>query len=115
MFNDNTLLLLRLLKDGDQRPLWQPGVNVGAPSTINTYSYTINQDMDGFDGSASLKPVIFGDLSAFKVRRVRGMRLVVTDELYAESDQVGMFAWIRFDGNLLNAGDDPIKAIVTPA
>jgi predicted phage gp36 major capsid-like protein len=43
------------------------------------------------------------------------MRLVVTDELYAESDQVGMFAWIRFDGNLLNAGDDPIKAIVTPA
>jgi HK97 family phage major capsid protein len=115
MFNDNTLLLLRLLKDGDQRPLWQPGVNVGAPSTLNTYSYTINQDMDGFDGSASLKPVIFGDLSAYKVRRVRGMRLVVTDELYAESDQVGMFAWIRFDGNLLNAGDDPIKAIVTPA
>lgn len=116
MFNDSTLKLLRKLKDGDSNYLWSSAVNnVQAPATINGYGYTINQDMNGFTAAANLEPVIFGDLKCFKIRRVRGMRVVVTDELYSRTDQVGFFAWVRVDSNLLDAGTDPVKYIVTEA
>ena len=45
MFNDTTLSEIRQLVDGDGRPLWQPGLTVGAPDSINGYSYVINQDV----------------------------------------------------------------------
>jgi hypothetical protein len=37
---------------------------------------------------------------------------VMLSERYAELDQVGFVAFFRTDGNLLNAGTGPIKAMV---
>jgi|15BtaG_2_1085339.scaffolds.fasta_scaffold00881_6 HK97 family phage major capsid protein len=113
MFHDSTLLLIRKLKDSNGLYLWNSGAVSGIPSSLNGYGYTINQDMDEY--AATKKVVIFGDLKKFKIRRVRGTRLVVTDELYSRTDQVGFFAWVRVDSNLLDAGTNPVKHLTTPA
>jgi len=113
MFHDSTLLLLRKLKDSNGLYLWNSGAVSGVASSINGYGYSINQDMDEY--AASKKVVAFGDMKKFKIRRVRGTRLVVTDELYSRTDQIGFFAWVRVDSNLLDAGTNPVKHLATPA
>jgi hypothetical protein len=39
-------------------------------------------------------------------------RLRRLDERYAEKDQTGFIAFVREDGNLLDAGTDPVKALL---
>lgn len=112
MFNDTTLKILKKIKvpqfSGDTAgyPLWKPGMVTGDPDTINGYPYTINQHME--DG-ASKKAILFGDLSKYQIREVRDVQLVRLDELYAEYRQVVFLAWMRFDGDLLDAGTHPVK------
>ena len=45
VFHDNTLGYLKGLLDKYGRPLWTPGVAVGAPDTINGYEYVIDNAM----------------------------------------------------------------------
>jgi HK97 family phage major capsid protein len=111
MFNDTTLKVIRLLVDGSSRPLWQPGISAGFgtgfPPTILDKEYVINSDMPNM--AASAYAVLFGDLKSYKLRRVAGgvtvMRLV---ERYAEFLQVGFLAFVRFDGQLIDAGTHPV-------
>lgn len=109
MFNDTVLKLVRKLKDGQSRYLWQAGANTGAPDTLNTYRYTINDHMS--DPATGVKSVLFGRLSSYKLRLVRGIRVVRLNERFAEKDQVAFVAFVRGDGNLLNAGDNPVKCL----
>jgi HK97 family phage major capsid protein len=110
MFNDTTLLLLRKLKDGDNNYLWQAGNNTGVADRINNRPYTINDDMA--NPAASAKTVLFGVLSQFKVRMVREVRFYRLGELYRINDQDAFVAFVRFDSNLLNAGDNPVKHLI---
>jgi len=109
MFNDTTLKLLRKLKDSDGRYLWQSGTNTGAPDTLNQYRYVINDHMA--DPASTVKSVLFGRLSSYKLRIVKQVRFRRLEERYAEKDQVAFVAFIRADGATLNAGDNPIKCI----
>ena len=58
--------------------------------------------------AAGANSILFGDLSKFKVRRVKGdlsvTRLV---ERYAEYAQVGFIGFQRADSNLIDAGTHP--------
>jgi HK97 family phage major capsid protein len=58
------------------------------------------------------KTMLFGQLDKYKIREVRGLRLMRMRELYAETDQEGFVAFFRADGNLLDAGVDPVKHMV---
>jgi HK97 family phage major capsid protein len=109
MLNDGSLLKLRQIKDGDGRPLWQPGIAGGAPNTINGFPYFINQDMAAM--TTGLKPVLFGALKKFKVRKVRQFAIRRLDERYADLDQVAYIAFTRMDSHMLDAGTDPCKYI----
>ena len=111
MFHDDTLLHLRKKKDGEGRYLWQAGFNTGAPDTINARPYTINQDMASTLESGAIS-MLFGNLKAYKIRQVGSMRLKRLDELYAADDQVAFIAFVREDGNLLEAGTPPVKSLV---
>lgn len=111
MFHDTILKALRKLKDGEGRYLWQAGANTGAPDTLNTYPYQINQDMSSSIASG-LTTVLFGELSAYKIRQVGQIVLRRLDERFADTNQTGFLAFVRGDGNLLNAGDDPVKKLV---
>ena len=107
MMHDQTLRDIRRLKDGDGQYLFQPGLTAGAPSTINGYPYVVNNDMATM--AASARAVLFGKLSKYRIRRVRGIQFVRLSERYADALQVGFFAFARADGGLIDAGGNPIQ------
>jgi HK97 family phage major capsid protein len=110
MFHDSILKALRKLKDGEGRYLWQSGANSGAPNTLNTYPYTINQDMASSIATTAVT-VLFGQLSQYKIRQVGTIVLRRLDERFADNNQTGFLAIMRGDGNLLDAGDGPVRKL----
>lgn len=120
MFSDTELKLLKKLVDGNNRPLWQPGltasfqqgaaVMTGSKPKILEHEYVINNDMA--IPAASAYSMLFGDLSTFKVREVAGdTTVLVLRERYADYLQVGFIAFQRFDANLIDAGTHPIAVL----
>lgn len=111
MFHDSTLKALKKIVDGSARPLWAPGLTSSfanaAPDTILGYPYIINQDMPVM--AANAKSIVFGDFSKYLVRDVVDVTLLRLDERFAEVHQVAFLAFSRHDGDLMNAGTNPIK------
>lgn len=117
MFNDNTLKVLRKLKDTTGRYLWQRGdynggVTGGVPDLILNRPYTVNQDMPNM--AANAKSILCGDFRNYIVRSVKEMQVVRMNEKYADFLQTGFFAYGRFDGRLVSAAS-PIKAYANSA
>lgn len=102
MFNDNTLLALKQLQVGtsDARPIWQPSYQAGEPDLLDGHPYWINNDMA--DIGAGNKPVLFGDFSKYRIRRVRQMGLIRSDERYMEKLSVAFLSFMRMDGKIVN-------------
>lgn len=113
MFHDTTLLEIRKLVDTQNRPLWQPSIREGEPDRIWGRKYTINQSMPIF-GSGN-KSVLFGDFSRYVIREVLGVQLLRLTERYADYLQVGFLAFMRLDGELIDAGTRPIRHLVHPS
>lgn len=112
MLNDLTLAKVRKLKDSQNRPLWEPSLQVGAPSLINGRPYSINNDMPVM--AASAKSILFGDFNAgYIVRQVRDRQAMRLTERYADYLQVGFLAFERHDGKPDDAA--AIRAYQNPA
>lgn len=111
MFHDTIVRDLRLLLDADGRPLWQPGLQAGVANRLNGRNYEINQYMDATLASGT-KPVVYGDMKAYKLREVRGIRLYRLSELFRLNDQEGFVAFKRVDGKIVDAGTAPIKHMI---
>lgn len=112
MLHDLSLAKVRKLKDSQNRPLWEPSLQVGAPSLINGRPYVVNNDMPVM--AASAKSILFGDFNAgYIVRQVRDRQAMRLTERYADFLQVGFLAFERHDGK----PDDPgaIRAYQNPA
>ena len=110
MFNRNTLWELAKIKDQSGRYIWQDSARDGAPATLFGKQYILNDDMaDIGAGNAS---VLFGDLSKYKIRMVKSFSVVRLNELLAEYLAIGLFGFARVDGNLLDAGTNPVKKLV---
>lgn len=100
MFNDSTLAAARKLKDGDGNYLWQMGnVQAGIPATFNGRPYWINQDMASLSSGVSSKVMLFGDMSAYYVRKV-GQPLIGAIQDKDFWPGFGIAGYIRFDGEL---------------
>lgn len=110
MFNDLTLSAIRKLKDSENRYIWSMGdIQKGEPGTLLGYRYSINQAMAGIAGSA--KPIIFGDIGKYFVRKVGSPVIGVLRERFWPD--LGIAGLIRFDGEL---GDSAaIKHLVMAA
>lgn len=113
MFNDSTLKALKKLKDSTGRQLWQAGLAVKEPDTIDGYSYIINNDVAAMEASA--KSVIFGDLSTYLIRDVMDLSVYRVTDKYIESGQVGFIAFQRSDGRCIDAGTHPISYYINAA
>lgn len=105
MLKRSTTGLLRKLKDGQGRPLWNE-----EPGYLHTYPYFENTDMPA--ATTGLKSVLFGQLNKYKIREVRSIRLKRLVERYAEYDQEGFVAFARYDGVLVDAGTNPVKHLI---
>lgn len=113
MFHDQTLRDLRRIKNGNGDYIWQPAVTANAPSLINGFPYTINNDVAVM--AASVNSILFGDLSKYYIRQVRDVVIIRLNELYARNGQVGFLAWARADGKLIDAGTNPVKHFTNSA
>ncbi|MER7738886.1 phage major capsid protein [Streptomyces sp. NPDC096538] len=97
MLNDATLASARKLKDGQNRPLWEPSIQVGVPDGLLGYQYTVNQDMPVM--AANAKSILFGDFFAgYLIRDVQDVQLLRLSERYADYLQVGFLGFARTDG-----------------
>lgn len=111
MMNDQTLLAVRKLKDGDGNYLWQMGnVQAGIPGTINGRQYWINDDM--VDIAAAKKVMLFGDMDQYIVRKV-GAPLIGAIQDKDFWPGFGIAGYIRFDGELADAA--AVKHLITAA
>lgn len=111
MMHDSVMLALRLLKDGNGQYLWRSGVDSDRPDTLNGRPVTVNQNMASTIESGA-KTVLFGQLNKYKVRMVNAIRLYRLVERHRENDQDAFLAFVRADGNLLDAGVAPVKYLL---
>jgi HK97 family phage major capsid protein len=95
-----TLAHVRKLKDGAGQYLFSltaegnPAV-LGAPIVENPYAPAM--------GTAA-KSVIFGDMSSYHVRQVRGVEIARSDDAYFANDLVAFRVSVRIDGDLGQSG-----------
>ena len=94
-----------LLKDGDGRYLWKPGLEVGKPDTIlghAIYTSTYMPSLTNTPASdAGKKVLLFGDFSHYWIADRTNRSLKRLDEIFAVHDQVGFLGTQRVDGKLI--------------
>lgn len=98
---------LRLIKDGNSLPIWQPALSAGAPNTLlgrpiytSEFLPTVAKDT---------MPAIFGDFSYYQIADRGGISLQRLNELYAINGQIGLLIQKRVDAKLTLA--DAVKAL----
>ena len=116
MMNDASVKVIRKVKDGQSRPLFVPGYEVGvpggAPDTLCGHPIVVNQDVAVM--AASAKSVVFGDLASYYIRDAMEVTLFrFTDSAYTKLGQVGFLGWMRTGGNLLDTA--AVKLFVNAA
>ena len=117
MFADSTLKAIRKIKDGQARPIFVPGYEMGvpggAPDSLLGYGIQINQDMPAM--AANAKSIAFGDFDYYIIRDVMAIEMFrFTDSAYTKLGQVGFLAWMRAGGNLIDVGG-AVKLFVNAA
>lgn len=111
MFHDAILEHLRLLKDGESRPLWQSNLIQGVPDSFNGKRYAINQKMASSVATTN-KTMAAGDFRYVKVRRVGpSLRIKRLVERFAEFDQTAFIGLMSCDSNLLRPNADAASPI----
>ena len=92
MFNSQTELAIRKLKDGQNNYLWQPSYAADKPNTVAGFSYWTNDDMP--DLAAGAKAIAFGDYSQFYIRRVGGVEVKRSDDLLMASNATAFIGFM---------------------
>jgi HK97 family phage major capsid protein len=111
MMHDLTLAKIKALVDTTGRPVWSPSFAVGAPDTLFGYPYAINNSMVSTLANG-VKSIVFGDLTKYKIREVRDITILRSDDRFIDWHQSAFLAFARYDGDLLNAGTNPVMAAV---
>lgn len=121
MLNDNSILKLQSIVDGNGRPIWIPAGSFGSlatgASTVNGqvvaggvdtllgYPIVVNNDLVSSAATGGGVPGLFGDFrQGYIIRDVVGsLATLRLDERYADFGEVGFIGYKRSDGNT----DDP--------
>jgi HK97 family phage major capsid protein len=112
MFNDNTLLAIHLLKDGDGNFLVNEAPDGAGRLRLGGVSmrYKINQAMANIGASA--RSVVAGDMGKYYVRKIGGVYIMVArDSKFLPG--FGIAGYTRFDGTVADA--KAIKGLDHPA
>jgi HK97 family phage major capsid protein len=97
--NDQTLSIIRKLKDANGAYLWQPSYQAGEPDRLLGYSVHTSPFMPV--PAAGAKVIAFGDYSYYNIGD-RGTRsFAELKELFAGNGMVAFLAKERVDGKLL--------------
>jgi HK97 family phage major capsid protein len=63
----------------------------------------------------SAKPIMLGHFSNYFIRDALDVQVIRLNERFADNLQVGFIAFQRSDGNLINAGTNPVKYYASSA
>ena len=99
LMNDSTVKALRKLKDNNGQYLWQPSLTANTPDTLMGRPVYTSAYMPALE--ASVKGILFGDLSYYWVADRQGRAFKRLGELFAPTGQVGFLATQRVDGKLI--------------
>lgn len=107
MMHDDTLRILRKVKDPQGRPIFVPGYEQGnpggAPDRLLGREIIINQHMATM--AANAKSILFGDFSKYLIRDVMDTTLFrMTDSAFTLKGQVGFVAFSRMGANMVDVG-----------
>ena len=91
---------LRKFKDTTNQYLWQPGLQAGAPDTLNGKELRVTPYLGTLTAGSAV--AIYGDLSFYQILDRLGFYLQQLNEIYALQGQVGFKIHERLDGKLLN-------------
>lgn len=100
LMNDTSVGAARKLKDGQGRYLWEPSLQVGAPDTLLNKPVFTDPNVDSV--GVSKKPVLFGDMAAYFVRVVNGIRFEQSLDFAFNTDLVTFRCLVRGDGILVD-------------
>ena len=99
VLNEQTVKVLRKIKDNTGNFIWQPSVSAGLPDTILNRPYVTSVYAPTI--AAGAKAIAFGDYSYYWVADRQGRSLKRLNELFAMNGQVGFLASQRVDGKLI--------------
>lgn len=109
--NSTTEGVLRTVKDGEGRYLWQPPLQAGDPAVFNGRPVINPEGMA--DIAANSLPIVVGDFSRYWVVDRAGLSVQRLNELYADAHQVGFKVRKRVGGGTpLPEAFRPIKIAV---
>lgn len=97
------ILAARLLKDNNDQYLWQPGLQAGQPDTIlgKPSIEAVHEDLDNPVAAGNDVGVV-GDLRRYTVLRRLQLQVKRLEELYAETDEIGLRFRFRTGGDVQN-------------
>lgn len=107
MFHDDTLRIVRKIKDDQGRPIFVPGYEQGnpggAPDRLLGRAIQISQEMPTMEADA--KSILFGDFKRYFIREVMDLTLFrMADSAFILNGQIGFVAFNRQGGNLIDVG-----------
>ena len=97
MFSRESILKIRQLKDGENRFIWQPGLQADQPDMILGRPFVMSEFMPS-DYTAGEYVGLFGDFSHYWIVDSLMMQTQRLNELYAEKNQTGYIARMESDG-----------------
>lgn len=100
MCNDSTYAVMRQISDSQNRPMWNADMSNLGPGTFSGFPIFINQSMANGTGT---KALLFGDMSQYIVRDVRGVTIRRSDERYWDYNQSAFNAVVRSDSDMLQS------------
>lgn len=103
LLHDNTVKIVRKLKDTTGQYIWQSGLQAGAPDTILGRAAYPDPDMPV--PAAGAKTIYFGDVKRnYLVRYAGPVTVKRLTDLYAANGQVGFRVDRRVDGDIVDTG-----------
>ena len=99
IFTRGTLNTIRLFKDSQNRPLWQPFAGQNLPSMIYDAPYVEMPDCD--EVASGNYPIIVGDFKQYMIVDRITMNMQQLNELYIASGLIGFIARMRVGGDTL--------------
>lgn len=100
LMSDAGVKAARKLKDSDGQYIWVPGLTAGESSTL--LGRPVVTDPNVAAPALAAKSVVFGDMSAYMIRDVRGVRVERSADFAFGNDLVTYRFILRTDGDLVD-------------
>lgn len=109
VYSRATLAELRKLKDSTGQYLWQPSLQAGQPGTFLGYGIVEAEDMPVV--AANALPILFGDLSEYRLYDLVGMTML--RDPYSYDAYIALKTMKRFGGTIANTEAFKVLKVAT--